>query len=217
MKIAVIGANGNMGKRYRVILRYLGAEVVPIDIGTSQEDLGNCDGFLIATPTDTHIKLIDYYALYGKPILCEKPLSFDVEAIKDVCRSRKLKLRMINQYQYFEERRKAKLKDIKVLRIDDGAPKTSYNYYKSGGDGLLWDCINIIGLAEGTVDLSNESPIWECTLNGVPLDLSDMDLAYIWNLRDWMEKLDHNKSYIIQAHERVREFIDAYNNDRDTD
>ena len=217
MKIAVIGAHGNMGLRYRVILNYLGVKVVPIDIGTPQEDLGNCDAFLIATPTDTHIKLINYYAMFEKPILCEKPLSFEVEDVKEICKSRKLKLRMINQYEYFEVQRKANLKDIKVLRIEDGSPKTSYNYYKSGGDGLLWDCINIIGLAQGTVDLSNESPIWKCTLNGIPLDLADMDLAYIWNLRHWMEKFDDNKRYIVQAHERVEEFINAYNNDRDSD
>ena len=32
-----------------------------------------------------------------------------------------------------------------------------------------------------------------------------MDHAYVWNIKDWLEKFDDNKDYIRKAHMRIHE------------
>ena len=39
------------------------------------------DAILIATPSDTHVGLIEQAAAAGKPILCEKPLDVDIAKV----------------------------------------------------------------------------------------------------------------------------------------
>lgn len=87
-----------------------------------------------------------------------------------------------------------------------GTLPTWYNYFKTGNDGLLWDCINIIGTARGPYFIKNDSLIWDCQINGWPIDLRDMDQAYIWNLQDWVKGW-RNKDYILPTHLKVLEAI----------
>ncbi len=158
-KVAVIGASGNMGRRYAMILeQYCGCEVVRVDIDTHSkiDDLVSCDGIIIATPTDNHVEDILHYGRYQKPILCEKPISKSILKLRCLMATPDLDLSMINQY-YF----------LKLMRfgneyIDD---ESYYHYFKSGADSLAWDCINIIGLAKGPVEVSNDSLIWRCRIN----------------------------------------------------
>lgn len=191
-KVAVFGAHGNMGKRYCLILeRYCNCEVVRIDIleyHHSIVELEGCDGFIIATPTNTHIELIKFLIPYKKPILCEKPITKSIMQLQTLMSYSDLDLSMINQYEFLD------------YNLAKG--HTSYNYFKTGNDGLLWDCINIIGTARSSYDVSNTSLIWKCQLNGEMLDLSAMDQAYIDNITAWVNGW-RNKDYIFPTHEKV--------------
>lgn len=189
--IGVIGAKGNMGKRYCAILAHLGVIYSEYDKG---DDVPVHDAYIVATPTETHCEVIKLIAKYGKPILCEKPISKDPSElleILDVCRIYGAKLEMINQYNF--------------IGAGIGGGETYYNYFKHGSDGILWDCINIIGLAAGPCELREDSPIWECMINDFQLDISDMDHAYIMMVKHWIENPSDGTDYIRIAHKKVWE------------
>jgi hypothetical protein len=78
-----------------------------------------------------------------------------------------------------------------------------YNYWNSGKDGQEWDCINIIGLSHKPPLLLNNSPKWMASINGLDLNLSDMDQAYCDMLRDWYRKPEGDMDYIVKAHQKV--------------
>lgn len=192
-KVAVIGANGNMGRRYAMILeQYCDCEVVRIDWDNKYRgNFNDCDGFIIATPTIIHFDDIVYYNYYKKPILCEKPISKNVEDLELLISN--LDLSMINQYAFLDH---------------GGDGDTEYNYFKTGSDGLLWDCINIIGLARSSYNIKNDSLIWRCRLNGDTINIADMDQAYIDNIKAWVNGW-RNKEYILEAHKKVIGAINA--------
>jgi hypothetical protein len=197
MKIYIYGYNGNMAKRYRAILHELGHTVGGIDIedqeyGFAHED---ADAYIVATPTAGHID--DLYALEfcGRPILCEKPITKDIEELEVLLEDFKksgTKLQMVSQYDYL---------------IDDiSTGHTVYNYFKSGGDGLAWDCINIIKHAKGIISIRNNSPIWTCKINGQKLNISQMDAAYIEMIADWLGNPDRTDfNGILRAHKKAAE------------
>jgi len=212
-KILVVGSEGNMGKRYMLILKHLGHlpygfdlknnHPVPVDEIEKYQD--KYDGIIIATPTLHHLGNIALYSRSGLPILCEKPLAnyFDPHTLQSTIAPDSLKIRMINQYQYYENKRLDHLKIIKEHEIHELPKITTYNYFKTGQDGILYDCINILGLAKHKFDIRNDSPIWNCALNGFRCRLDGMDHAYVWNVKDWLEKFDSNKQYIMNAHDKI--------------
>lgn len=200
MKICVVGAHGNMGRRYCSILRYFGHDVLEHDIGSMPEGVSKCDGIIIATPTDTHYDVMMYYEHFGIPMLVEKPITKSLEQLIELMEL-KTTWRMINQYEYFEYQNQ--MKNPNILSMFDGKPHTEYDFFKSGSDTIIWDCINLIGLAKGTFKCANTSPIWNCVLNGHRLDYSKIDYSYIWNIHDWLEKFDDNRHYALKAHEKV--------------
>lgn len=188
-KIAVIGASGNMGRRYAMILeQYTSCHIVRIDVDNMNTDISDCDGFIVATPTDTHFDVLCKLAMHQKPILCDKPLIKSRLKLKSLMSYDGLDISMINQYEFMIN------------------PKSKghsyYNYFKTGGDGLLWDCMNIIGLAESSVKVNNQSVIWQCVINGEYLNITDMDTAYIDNIVSWVCGW-RNKDYILKAHDKV--------------
>jgi hypothetical protein len=200
-KVAVIGANGNMGKRYAMILeQFTACEVVKVDIGTHKniDEFTTCDGFIVATPTETHLNVIKFLGPFRKPILCEKPITKDIDQLEILINDYDIDLSMINQYHFLEDR----------MGPIPGVLPTWYNYFKTGNDGLLWDCINIIGTARGPYSIKNDSLVWDCQINGWPIDLRDMDEAYIWNITDWVKGW-RNKEYILPTHLKVLEAINA--------
>lgn len=199
-KIFIFGNKGNMATRYKFYLEYLGCKVIGVDKDEPFDswDISDCDGVIICTPTDNHLYCLQYMERYSKnkkPILCEKAISTNLAVVESICNS-DLQLRMINQYEYWSH------------YFDTDAP-SFYNYFKHGNDGIAWDCINILGLANAGCHLAQSSPVWSCVLNGHRLYLDDMDRAYIWNLSDWLLKEDENKDYIRSAHRKVYQWING--------
>jgi hypothetical protein len=193
-KVAVVGASGNMGRRYALILeQHCNIEVVRIELD-AYKDPKECDGIIIATPTPNHVEMINFYRRFNKPILCEKPICKHLKTLEAILSIPDLDLSMINQYEF--------------LNLEDLEGDTYYNYYKTGNDSLLWDCINIIGLARGNYKIENNSVIWRCVLNGRSLDQRDIDFAYIKNISEWVCGW-RNKDYILGAHKKVMEVLDG--------
>jgi len=203
-KIGILGGKGNMGTRYKLICQMLGHETVVVDIGQNIADLQKCDGLIIATPTHFHLKHCEQFA--HMPILCEKPMSFDLNELEKTLSIPGINIRMINQYAWYEGNRAEQEKMVKDISLCGPDPVTLFNYYRHGGDGLYWDCINIIGLSTGRLILRETSPIWTLWLNGWKCDIGAMDAAYVWNIKSWLSKLDQNHEYIISAHKKTQEY-----------
>ncbi len=193
-KIAVFGAKGNMGRRQCLILkRFTHVEAIEFDMNSGDESkLKSCDGFIIATPTETHYALINQIAKYRKPILCETPVVKNREKLNSLLSIDGIDLSMVNQYAFIQSRK---------LSFNDDK-HTYFNYYNTGNDGLLWDCINIIGLAETSYDVKNDSPIWGCNINGYKLSLDYMDDAFVNNVVSWIRGW-RNSDYIVKAHDKI--------------
>jgi len=73
-----------MGRRYGAILKYLGHEVVGIDIGNKIPK--NLDLAIVATPTDTHFEICKALSKKHYTYLCEKPISKNPKEIETLIR-----------------------------------------------------------------------------------------------------------------------------------
>ena len=194
-----MGADGSMGRRYCAILKYLGVDYIPTEVGEGFPAAGSFDAILIATPTYMHCQHIRKVWSYGVPILCEKPIGTDLAEVLDLCRDAEregVKLRAVNQYAHL---------------VPEGAHgDTRYDYFRTGQDGLAWDCISVLALAKGPVVLSNQSPVWTCKINGHVLSLADMDRAYVKMLQGWLTGDVEGINYIRKSHMKVAEYLDLH-------
>lgn len=188
MSVLIVGANGSMGRRYQAILRYLGKHFVGIDKGDAIPSI-SYDGYIIATPTETHAQFVKTFAPFRKPILVEKPLSKNVKEVSDLLTyvsETKTPLKMMMQYDYLTE--------------NSGYGASMYDYFRHGSDGLVWDCIQIIASAKGEIYLNEMSPIWKCVINGRELSIADMDFAYVRFVEDWFKDPYQSLQRIEQIH-----------------
>lgn len=154
---------------------------------------------IICTPTDRHVEDVYRAAEFNLPILCEKPLTKDLDLCLEVCDFAEkigLPLRMVNQYAHLPGK-------------DMGEGISYYNYWNHGKDGLAWDCISIVGLARGQVQLREDSPVWVCGINGAGHYSSEMDYAYVDMLKSWLGGDTYGVPYIRAAHTKVAAYLEA--------
>lgn len=206
MQVLIIGNLGNMGWRYSTVLNHIDVPWIGLDINGPKvpaEVVKECTHCIVATPTISHTTIIMTLMNSGHThlkFLCEKPISknlTEVEMLVNECKSRLVDLHMVNQYEFIPKTYK-----------NDKPPTTQYNYFKTGGDGLAWDCINILGLSDKDVELSNDSPKWSGKINGYEISIADMDQAYIDMMMQWLYHPKSCKScgdYIIEAHKRAND------------
>lgn len=197
MKVFVLGHDGNMGHRYKTILMHFGHQIAGYDKRTGTMGafkISEADRIIIATPTVSHINDLLATIPYKKPILCEKPISKDRHGLNEVltlAESHQTKVAMVNQYEWMPFTRERN-------------ELTTYNYFKHGGDGIFWDCINIIYHANGEVILGETSPVWRCSINGDPLSLGDIDHSYLRMIDQWTQNPTCGADHIWSAHEKAR-------------
>lgn len=190
--VFILGSKGNMGRRYHVILNMLGVAVTGTDVDGTLAGIERADGIIIATPTDLHLQHLDAMIRFHLPILCEKPFTKDITKLHSFYDRHGAKvdyIRMVNQYQY--------------MISSNAYGDTEYNYFKTGGDGLVFDCLNIIGLAKGNCVLKNDSPIWKCKINGQTLSQGLVDKSYVDMIEDWVKHPSSNFQYAKTAHEKA--------------
>lgn len=200
MRVLIIGANGNMASRYKAIFNHLGVSFDGIDIDTPDDGVQSAlclsDRFLIATPTDTHFHWITKCMPFKKPILCEKPVTKDLNELGYVleqCRIDGVPFRAVYQYS--------------MLARSEGSGDTCYNYFKHGNDGLYWDCMQITALSRCTPALYETAPIWDCVINGERLNLSDMDRAYVEYIKLWLEKPNQDPIEVWNMHYKTHQLM----------
>lgn len=194
--IALIGSEGSMGKRYQSIMRYLGVPFRALDALHSRETVlqaaQESDGVVIATPTATHAAFIRALAPLKKPILCEKPVvknMGDMKELVELLKDTGTPFRMMFQYS--------------MLARTDRIGPTLYNYFRHGSDGLIWDCMQVIGLARGAYMLREDSPVWSCKVNGLRVEFQHMDAAYIAYFQKWLRDPAQDLGEIVAIHEKT--------------
>lgn len=194
----IVGSKGNMGRRYATILKHLGVSFQGVDQDEKWPERDTYDSVLICTPTDLHVSDVLYAMTLKVPILCEKPLARNLDVVLRLCDYAEkcgTSLRMVNQYA--------------SLAPSDGDGLTSYDYWNHGKDGLAWDCISVVALANGRVELREESPLWECQVNGRRHYSSEMDMAYVHMIQGWLAGNVSGIPYIRDAHTRVAAYLEA--------
>lgn len=202
--ILILGSDGSMGKRYQAILNFLKKPFFCRDIklvDAPQYDVPFSklkeiiSGIIIATPTETHADLIRDFLPFKKPILCEKPILKDLTELRSLFKeieSSKIRFHMMYQYKSL------------VPKYSEG--ESVYDYFRHGSDGLLWDCLQIIGLAKGKIKLRERSPIWECKINGHRIPFQFMDRAYIIAVESWINGHSQDLKELLTVHEKVARF-----------
>lgn len=194
-----------MGKRYQAILRYLGKPYACLDVDTTENEAENlkarATAFIVATPTSTHLPILYDLANYRKPILCEKPVCTSLDDLDEwlaAVSDEGLPFRCMLQYT--------------ELGIPKDCGPTYYDYFRSGPDGLVWDCLQIVGHATDpyNVRLNNESPIWKCAINGKVLSLHDMDAAYVAHVLRWFQDPKQRGRQIFDVHEKTAAYLDRH-------
>ena len=217
MKLVIVGSSGNMGQRYSAICRQEGIPFVGVDKNDRLPD--SASHIILATPTEQHLvdilKLRLFYRNRVK-LLCEKPI-YKIRNISelDVLDHKKHQYFMVNQYAYY----RGNIDDVH----NDGL--TSYNYFNSGKDGNLWDCIQLINLAKNKVKISNKSPIWECKINGFNLSRELIDQCYVKMVLDFVSNFvlyrrPWGLDVIKNAHMKVLKYersLDRYSSKVDVD
>lgn len=199
MKVLLFGHRGNMGRRYAAILDQLGIAYDGIELSRPEINAqGIYDRIIIATPTDTHIKIIkNCLALFPKTkILCEKPISKNLDELLELKANWDVsKIFMVNNYAYMLHMNPNKIEN------DD----TNYDYFKTGGDGIFWDCIQLFHLAKSRITLKANSPKWDVQINGLQLNASMIDQSYIEMLADFCGNMQHcwNFTDVLKTHEIV--------------
>jgi len=211
-EVLILGSEGSMGTRYKAILKYLGVNYSCYDSAlenTYYKELpvyNHYSHIIIATPTSTHYGYINSIgANYKGAVLCEKPIVIGSKIdfpVQD--------LSMVFQYAYlaFKNPIEELNADNMDFHLDD--VYSIYNYFRSGKDGLIWDCLQIIALHKGSIDnlmLKNSSPEWNCILNNKRLSLSNMDNAYVLAIKDWLTGNRFDLSVIKKAHQKVEQYI----------
>ncbi len=201
MQTLIIGSDGAQGRRYQAILSYLGREFIcadpkrPESMIIQKEKEKRIGGVIVATPTDTHVTILKRFMHTGVPILCEKPICKDVQQLTELVEEIedcKAKVSMVLQYRH--------------LGFPVFLPRrySFYDYFRHGNDGLLWDCLQIIGFATGGVRLDESSPVWKCQINGKTLDISKMDTAYVTDVREWLAQINQRSMRdVLEMHQKV--------------
>lgn len=203
MSTLIVGALGSMGVRYQTILKYLGREYYRSEKLWSDVPMSEIpdkvSGIIIATPTDTHAAMVKKYLHFGKPILCEKPITTDLQELESLMaevKDSKTDFQMTFQYEML----------IDKNRIGP----TRYNYFRHGNDGLIWDCLQIIALGRSDIKIGEDSPVWSCMINGKALSLSHMDAAYIAYVQAWFRNPKGNLDKLTQAHVKTAEYQNGF-------
>lgn len=194
MRILVVGGLGSSGARYCAILKYLGMEYEIYDVEhfpiTKISLLGGVneivvdwskfpteyDKAIIATPTATHFAYCKKLIELGKPFVVEKPLSKDVKECEELVDIDEGLGRVVCNYKF------TMLGEMKN-------PLIEYDYYKSGKDGLLWDCCQLLAM-DKLARLKKESPIWKCSGDGIFLSYKELELSYVKMIRAWLRDSD---------------------------
>src|SRR5580765_2002118 len=173
MKVLVCGGLGSIGSRYAAILKYLDHEPVIFDTKINSEMPEDWERAIIATPSYSHYDVCKKMIDIGKPFLCEKPLSKDVKQCEELVSLDKKQIGfVVNNYKFITRK--------------FPKPRIKYNFYKTGHDGLEWDCSQLIYI-DPECQLKTISPIWSFTIGLDSIFYSELENSYLKMIRSFLE------------------------------
>lgn len=186
-----------MGQRYQAIFKYLAHSICTVDKNHTESEIltlaSHASRIILCTPTDTHFNFLEKLIPLEKPILCEKPITKKLTELEKI-------LLLVDKYRTDFSMTFQYSELVDINRIG----KSHYNYFRSGADGLFWDCLQIIALAKGDIEISNDSPIWRCMINGQLLSISEMDSAYVSFVRKWITgQIRQNPDMLFSIHQKT--------------
>jgi len=196
--IALFGGNGSIGSRYAAILRHMDVDYKVIEIDDDLPEFAQTTKCIIATPTDTHVDIINQIP-DSIPILCEKPIDRNPNKIP-----KRKNCYMVNNYYH-------------VMKIKGILPPYSvwYNYYKTGKDGLLWDCCQLVYLDE-EARIETKSPRWNLSVNREWIKYRDLEESYVRMVSDFLNDKFHKLWSMEVAKEVTKAVIKRGSLDRHT-
>lgn len=173
-----------MGRRYKACLSHLGEPFKTIDIDTSADEkdqiLDKCNKAIIAVPTRAHLDVIEECQFRNITYLCEKPLArYYPSKIKPTGGY------IVNNWNFIAH---------------DGLKKISYNFYKTGSDGLLWDICQLITLSclnLAYLEVQCQSPIWKAHFNDREIQYREIEESYIQMIQAFISD-DEKKLWPIE-------------------
>jgi hypothetical protein len=185
MNILVLGNKGSTGRRYEAIIKHMKIDVIGVDLGQVLPPHAP-DAVIIATPTEFHIKHIEWvFDAYG-PIktLVEKPISKDLNALIEL-RNKwhhipDCWLSMVNNWSFAGWR---------SMPWQPGECQIMYNCYNAGRDNDLWDMIQLVYLSRTTGGFAFEfdSPFFTANINGEMISLTDIERSYYTMIECWLQ------------------------------
>lgn len=194
--ICLIGGRGSIGSRYACIMRALSIPFTVYDLDTPKIDLHSYHKFIIATPTDTHVKFLR--ELEGARILVEKPVSKNPHEIPIFD-----KVYTVCNWKYVADLMKQK------------APyQISYDYYRTGPDGLYWDLSQILYL-DPEATINNQSPKWNVQINGCSVAYRTLEESYVRMIQDFAYGQYQNLWTIEQGKQMSQVVLDRISKSRE--
>lgn len=176
--ILLIGGKGSIGRRYQAILKYLEEPFFIHDFPFDSEyEWQPFDRAIIATPTRTHGEYVRRLSEMEKPFLCEKPLTFDpleAEHLAFSCKNGYV----VNNYSFLNTNREFTFPH-----------SLSYDFFNTGGDGLIWDVCQLVYLAylsKAELSVSRESYHWDFHINDWKVPYSAIEASYMQMIRAFL-------------------------------
>lgn len=199
--ILLIG-DGSISKRYQAILRKFNYPFKIFDnpLNENPEDIGNMtfDRAIICTPTRFHYQYAKLLLDLDKPFLCEKPVSKDINDCDVLLHHENAKNGwVVNNWSL------AILRTVYRSKIS----KISYNYYHTGGDGLVWDVCQLALIAKMQnciLEVSRDTPIfqakvvWGGGLESV-VSLEDIQRSYVDMITNFCDDYRTMNSWLTQG------------------
>ena len=192
--ICLVGGKGSIGSRYQAIMKWANIPHVVYDIDTPEIDIFQYNKFIIATPTHTHCHFLR--ELEGATILCEKPVSFIPEEIPVFD-----KAYTVCNWKYVCE-----------LMGQKAPYQISYDFYRTGPDGLYWDLSQILYL-DPTAVINNQSPKWNVKINGNVVAYRTIEESYVRMIKDFNEGHYENLWTLAQGKEMSEVVLERIKNE----
>jgi len=195
----IVGYKGQIGTRYQAVFNYLKAPWIGVDIDCVIPDPNDYGDVLVCVPTDYHFNSSLFYAEDDKRVLCEKPISMEDGQIESLIKT-EYKISMVNNWWWAIKIRFGHMPRVKIIE---------YNYYNTGKDGMAWDCIQPIFIADRVI-IKTDSPVFQCHVNGQELTRFFFDASYVEMIKAWLAGDNlWTLEQALEANQKVRQYVDS--------
>jgi len=204
-KLLIVGSESSTGKRYQAILKYLFRPFDCYDPTLTQQIplYSAYDGYIVCSPTDTHLEWVSHLSQFGKPILCEKPLTNKVNELYEFSRfinDDLCDLDVVLNYKYWQDLCPGSHYEF---------PANYYSYFNHGKDHIIYDCYQLIALTphgrkkRSDIILNNTSPEAVIYSEGLKLETGKLDKSFVHMMIGWLGGARNSSTFLMSSHEAM--------------